>query len=103
MNKPSAFGRTLCQAFRLGNQDYQYYSIVRRRLIYLQHILKQKETSLVKQFLRTQIITLKKKYWGTTGKEDIFHLGLERLIEDVKIIPKYTYTKLIKQKILEGL
>ena len=42
------------------------YVIMRRRLFYLQHILKQKETSLIKQFLQTQMKDLKKKDWGKT-------------------------------------
>ena len=52
------------------------YIIMRRRLIYLQHILKQNESSLIKQFLKTQMKTLKKKDWGKTVKEDLIHLGL---------------------------
>ena len=74
---------------------------MRRRLIYLQHILKQKETSLIKQFLKTQMNTLKKKDWGKTVKEDLLHLGLEITIEDIEIMPKQTYKKLIRKKIQE--
>ena len=74
------------------------YIIMRRRLIYLQHILKQKETSLIKQFLKTKMNTLKKKDWGKTVKEDLLHLGLEISLEDIESMPKQTYRKLIKQK-----
>ena len=44
------------------------FIIMRKRLIYLQHILKQKESSLVRQFLLTQSINPKKKDWVTTIK-----------------------------------
>ena len=50
------------------------YIIMRRRLIYLQHIMKQKESSLIKKFFLTQIKSLKKKDWGKTVLEDFQHL-----------------------------
>ena len=52
------------------------FIIMRRRLVYLQHILKQEESSLVKQFLRTQSINPKKKDWVTTVKEDLEQLKI---------------------------
>ena len=47
------------------------FVIMRRRLFYLQHILKQKETSLIKQFLQTQMKDLKKKDWGKTVLDNL--------------------------------
>ena len=47
------------------------YVIMKRRLIYLQFILKQKETSMVKKFLKTQIICPKKKDWIQTVKSNL--------------------------------
>ena len=67
------------------------YIIMRRRLIYLQHILKQKETSLVKQFLKTQFIAPKKKDWAKTVIENLQHLQLEYSIEEIENMPKQTY------------
>ena len=52
------------------------FIIMRKRLIYLQHILKQKESSLVRQFLLTQSINPKKKDWVTTIKEDFEQLEI---------------------------
>ena len=72
--------------------------LIRRRLIYLKHILKQKETSLVKNFFKTQLATLQKKDWGTTVKEDLKHLKIEVPIEEIEHIPKATYEKLIKKR-----
>ena len=77
------------------------YIVMRRRLIYLQHILRQKETSLVKNFFKTQLATLKKKDWGTTVKEDLKHLNIEIPIEEIEHLPKATYIKLIKKKIYQ--
>ena len=77
------------------------YIIMRRRLIYLQHILKQKETSLVKQFLKTQFISPKKKDWAKTILENLQHLELTYTMEDIENMPKQTYRKIIKKKIIE--
>ena len=48
------------------------------------------------------MITLKKKYWGKTIKEDLLHLGLEITIEEIELMPKQTYKKLIRKKIEEN-
>ena len=44
---------------------------------------------------------MKKKYWGKTIKEDLLHLGLEITIEEIELMPKQTYKKLIRKKIQE--
>ena len=75
------------------------YIIMRRRLLYLQHILKQKETSLVKQFLKTQMKNLKKKDWGKTVLENFEHLQIELSIREIEEMPKATYRKMLKKRI----
>ena len=77
------------------------YIIMRRRLMYLQHVLKQKDTSLVKQFLKTQLISPKKKDWITTVKENLKHLNIKHTLENIQEMPKETYKQLIKNKIKE--
>ena len=52
------------------------FLIMRKRLIYLQHILKQKESSLVRQFLITQSLNPRRKDWVTTIKQDLQHLEI---------------------------
>ena len=47
------------------------FIIMRRRLVYLQHVLKQNESSLVKQFLKTQSINPKKKDWQSTENKGL--------------------------------
>ena len=75
------------------------YIIMRRRLMYLQHILKQNEKSKVKQFFRTQNINPKKKDWARTINENLKHLELKYTLEDIENMPKQTYRKIISQKI----
>ena len=77
------------------------YIIMSRRLIYLQLILKQKETSLIKKFLNTQLSTLKKKDWAYTVKEDLKHLDIQLTINEIEFMPKETYRNLIKKKITQ--
>ena len=67
------------------------YIIMKRRLIYLQHILKQKESSLVRQFLKTQMTDLKTKDWGTTVQKDLLHIGLKISFEEIELIGKHKY------------
>ena len=45
--------------------------------------------------------TLKKNELGKTVKENLLHLDLEITIEDIEIMPKQTYKKLIRKKIQE--
>ena len=53
------------------------YIIMKRRLIYLQHILKQKATSLTKKFFITQTIEPRKKDWVKTVQSNFLELGLK--------------------------
>ena len=77
------------------------YVIMKRRLIYLQFILKQKETSMVKKFLKTQIICPKKKDWIQTVKSNLEHLKINLTLDNIEEMPKETYKKLIKKRIKE--
>ena len=77
------------------------YIIMKRRLIYLQHILKQKESSLIRKFLKTQMINLKKKDWGKTIEEDLLHLDIQMTFKDIEQMSKNKYKELIKKKIKE--
>ena len=71
---------------------------MRRRLTYLQHILKQDETSLVKQFLRTQSISPKKKDWVTTVKEDLHQLKIYLSFLEIENMGKTTFKRLIRKE-----
>ena len=69
--------------------------------MYLQHILKQKETSLVKQFLKTQMKNLKIKDLGKTILENLEHLKMELSIKENEEMPKATNRKMLKKRIKE--
>ena len=75
------------------------FIIMRRRLMYLQHIMKQKESSLIKNFFLTQMKSLKKKDWGKTIIEDLKHLEVNISYKEIEHIPIETYKTLIKRKI----
>ena len=77
------------------------FIIIRKRLLYLQHILKQKESSLVRQFLMTQSINPRKKDWVTTIKEDLKHLEINLTFEQIEDMGKSTYKRYIKKKTKE--
>ena len=72
---------------------------MRRSLIYLQHIMKQKESYLIKKFFLTQIKSLKKKDWGKTVLEDFQHLEINLSFEDIEEMPVETYKTMLKKKI----
>ena len=77
------------------------FIIISRRLVYLQHILKQKESFLVRQFLITQAINPKKKDWITTIKKDLEQLEINLSLLEIEEIGKSTYKRMIKNKTKE--
>ena len=89
---------------KLGVEPLRFI-IMRRRLIYLQHttyIIKQKESSLVRQFLLTQSINPKKKDWVTTIKEDFEQLEINLTYLQIEEMGKSKYKNMIKKKIKES-
>ena len=75
------------------------FIIMRRGLLYLQSILKQKENSLMKKFVKTQFKCLKKKDWGQTIKNDFKTLEINLTLQEIEDMPKSRYKQLIKSKI----
>ena len=71
------------------------YIIMRRRLMYLQHIMKQKETSLIKNFFLTQMKSLKRKDWGKTIIEDLKHLEINISYKEIEQMPIETYKNIV--------
>ena len=58
--------------------------IMRRRLNYLQNILKQDNTSLVYTFFITQLKTRKKTDWVTTVLNDMLMLKIDLTFHEIK-------------------
>ena len=77
------------------------FIIMRRRLVYLQHVLKENETSLIKSFLITQMKSLKRKDWGKTVLENLKYLEIKNTFEEIKEMSEKKYKEIIKLKILE--
>jgi hypothetical protein len=71
------------------------YIIMRRKLMYLQHIMKQKETSLIENFFLTQMKSLKRKDWGKTTIEDLKHLEINIAYKEIEQMPIETYKNII--------
>ena len=84
----------------LGLEPFRFV-IMRRRLLYLQHILKQNDSSLVKNFLMTQMLDLKKKDWGNTVLEDFKDLDINLTFEEIEKMGKQKYKEIIKAKVKE--
>ena len=67
--------------------------------MYLQHIMKQKETSLIKNFFLTQMKSLKRKDWGKTIIEDLKHLEINISYKEIEQMPIETYKNIVKKQI----
>ena len=78
------------------------FIIIRKRLSYLQHILKQKESSLFRQFLMTQSINPRNKDWVSSIKEDLKQLEINLIFVQIEEMGKFTYKRLIKKKTKES-
>ena len=63
--------------------------------------MKKKETSLVKQFIKTQMKTLKKKDWGQTVIKDLEELEIKLSLLEIENMSKNKFKILIKRKIKE--
>ena len=63
--------------------------------------MKLKETSLVKQFVKTQFKNPKRKDWANTVKDNLEELELKLTIKSIEEMPKKTYKEMIKRRIKE--
>ena len=72
-----------------------------RRLLYLHHILQQKEDSLLYKFFMAQLTFPTPKDWVTQVLEDIENLSIELEIEEIKIMKKSTFKKIVKKAVHE--
>ena len=81
--------------------------IQQRRILFLHHILNEKEGSLMHKFFQTQLKTMKKKDWVATVLEDIQELQLNLTLDNLKKMKKSEIknilNKSVKQKAFEKL
>ena len=65
-------------------------------------MIKQKEASLIKLFLQTQMKDLKKKDWGKTVLDNLqLLIKIELSFEYIEKMPKATFKKIVKKRITE--
>ena len=96
-------GQSVSTAFlhlELGTVPLRFI-IKTRRIIFLQYILKQKESSLLSQFLNSQIEDPLHGDWWLTVKNDLEELDLKLSLYDIKIMSKDRFKKLVKEAINE--
>ena len=70
-----------------------------RRLNFLYCILNEEKESMIYRFFQAQLKNSTKKDWVTTVKNDLAYLEMEGMsMEDIRIMRKITYMKMIKDK-----
>ena len=74
------------------------FIVMRRRINYLQHILKQDENRMIHSFLITQMERPKKNDWIVTVKGNLEYLDIMLTFEDIKNMSKPAFKKLVKLK-----
>ena len=63
--------------------------IRKRRLMFLYHILHEKQESMIYRFLEAQIQNPTAKYWVTTLKKDLDELNLNVTFAEIKAMKKF--------------
>ena len=73
-----------------------------RRLNFLKYILQQDQTSLIYRFFQVHRDTANKYDWISTVIKDIEELDLKLTIDDIQIMPKSTFKRLVNLKTKEN-
>ena len=74
------------------------FLIQRRRLVYLQHILKQDNNSLLKTFFEHQLQTKKSKDWASQVIKDLEKFEIILTFEEISNMPEETWKLIVKNK-----
>ena len=77
------------------------FIIKRRRLVYLHHILKQEEESLIKSFFEKQMIIRKSKDWSTQIIKDLSEFGIQNTFDEISLITEESWKSVVKTKTSE--
>ena len=78
-----------------------HFIIKRRRLVYLHHILKQEEESLIKSFFEKQMIIRKSKDWSTQIIKDLSEFGIQNTFDEISLITEESWKSVVKTKTSE--
>ena len=69
------------------------------RLLYLQYILQQSEESSIQKFVKLQLEFPTRGDWASTCIEDLKQLKIEESFEEIRIMTKQKFTKLLRNKV----
>ena len=72
------------------------------RLLYLQYILQQPEESSLLKFLKLQLESPTRGDWASTCIQDLKKLNIEQSFENIKLMTKYKFIKLLNERIQTG-
>ena len=79
------------------------YIIKLRRILYLQHLLKQKSrNTLIYQIFNAQLQEPDKNDWASTVKKDLFELDIKINFTEIEEMSEATYYKISKEQIRKG-
>ena len=75
------------------------YEIKKMRLAYLQYILQQSENSLLNKFFKLQLNQPSKGDWASTCLLDIKELGIDKSLEEIKLMTKNKFMTILKESV----
>ena len=78
------------------------HKIQKTRLLFLQYILQQSDDSKINQFLKLQFEQPTRGDWGSTCIQDLKQLGINESFEEIKLMTKNKFTKILKEKMMKN-
>ena len=74
------------------------FTIPRRRLVYLHHILNRDENSLLRTFFEHQIKTRESKDWAIQVLKDLTQFDIKLTMDEIRSMPEATWKQLVRNK-----
>ena len=78
------------------------FEIQKMRLLYLKYILEEDESSLLSKFFKLQLEFPTKGDWASTCKNDLKELEIQESLEEIRLMTKIQFTKILKKKVKEN-
>ena len=75
------------------------FEVFRRRLLFLQNILKEKSDSLILKFVTLQLENPRKGDWASSCIQALKYLNIELSIDDIKLMRKSQFRNILKSSI----
>ena len=70
--------------------------------LYLKYILEEDESSLLSKFFKLQLEFPTKGDWASTCKNDLKELEIQESLEEIRLMTKIQFTKILKKKVKEN-